>query len=239
MRDIDLEHKLSENQLVNNRFYDLIITDSYWGVEERIVLRLNDSWAYMFSTVMAPSASTKSIITGNFEDVSLFLEKGKIEIYNVTDWVNDLYFELLSVSGYRIVETDKNEWGKELKRYIFDREFDVYQGDKCYGISLLKITRLDKNILDVIERPNSIYLTLDILSDYNVATNSYFGIGGREYLMVLPFDDENTALYNKWRETYMRWYSSGLNSKQQIDIVGHRFRNHNLFNIINNNYDDE
>ena len=89
-------------------------------------------------------------------------------------------------------------------------------------------TRFDNSIMDVVSRPHSIHMEFDILSDHNFVTNSYFGLGKEEYIIIIPYNDESTFLYNKWREAYLDWYGGNL-EKEKL-----RFRNYNLFNINNN-----
>ena len=218
---LELNVELKKENLKDNRFYEICFQDYHWAHKNYISLYLNNEFTCPFNTTLSPNKLMPELEKG-----ALALCGDNVQIFNVTDWVDEFYHELLNLSGFNVIEKDNGE--KEVVRYMFNRDYDMYPGDKIYGINMIQITRFDNSIMDVVSRPHSIHMEFDILSDHNFVTNSYFGLGKEEYIIVIPYDDESTFLYNKWREAYLDWYGGSL-KKEKL-----RFRNYNLFNINNN-----
>lgn len=227
---LELNVELKKEDLKDNRFYEICFQDYHWTHKNYISLYLDNVFTCPFYTTLSPDK-----LMPELEKETLYegykLEKealcgDNVQIFNVTDWVNDFFHELLNLSGFNVIENNNGK--KEVVRYIFNRDYDIYPGDKIYGITMIQITRFDNSIMDVVSRPHSIHMELDILSDHNFVTNSYFGLGKEEYIIIIPYNDESTFLYDKWREAYLNWYGGNL-KKEKL-----RFRNYNLFNINNN-----
>lgn len=216
---MDTKTRLNKNQLVEKRFYNILYNDDYWGKTERFALWLNNGWAHMFLPPLVPLDIVDSINFNSFINLDL------LEIYNVTDWVNDLYFELLDTIGYKIVNN-------KLERVLYNQDFNIYPGDKFYGISLLQTKREDDSLLTLINRPNSININLDILSHYDFIKGFYVGVGGKEYIIALPFDDNSIELYKTYRKTCINWYRQGTYHNFRTEEF--RFGNYKPFNVIDN-----